>query len=89
MEERRWRSQPLRPESTRWTGRAWYDAVLAVCVPRCQRTLIALGLAAVLIRDTERSVKLNLRVEGDKWAYSQIFSLVATVPSVADAAKML
>jgi hypothetical protein len=90
IEQRRWQQTQFRDlGQISWIGRVWGDAMLAIRVPRCQRAIAVLLLTALLIFNTEQTVKLNLTAAGNKWGYGQIFALVATVPSVADTIKLL
>ncbi|OGE51632.1 hypothetical protein PENARI_c012G07482 [Penicillium arizonense] len=58
-------------------------------IPRCQRMIVALFIAGILIANCERTVRMNLTASGSKWGYGQIFALVATLPAVTEVTKLL
>jgi uncharacterized integral membrane protein len=82
IKDRRWRQAPTNAKTSSWAMRVYRDARLAILVPRCQRAMISLVLASVLIIDIERTVALNLTASSNKWGYGQIFAMVATIPCV-------
>jgi hypothetical protein len=89
IKQRKWRNSPVSAGQRIWLGRVCNDAKLAIGIPRCQRMIIALSIAGILIVDCERTVRMNLTASGNKWGYGQIFALVATMPAVTEATKLL
>jgi hypothetical protein len=89
IKARSWKQAPTNAKTSSWATRVYHDAFLAILVPRCQRAIISLFLACILIFDTEKSVALNLTASRNEWGYGQIFALVATVPSVAAVVPLL
>jgi uncharacterized integral membrane protein len=80
---------PTNAKTSSWATRVYHDALLAIRVPRCQRAIISLLLACILVIDTEKTVALNLTASRNQWGYGQIFALVATIPSVGAVVTLL
>lgn len=89
IKRRKWRSSPVSARQSTWLGRVCHDAKLSMTIPRCQRLIVAICIAGILIADCERTVRMNLTASGNKWGYGQIFALVATLPAVTETAKLL
>lgn len=89
IKQRKWRNSPVGAGQSTSLSRVYNNARLALRIPRCQRMIIALSIAGVMIADCERTVRMGLTASGNEWGYGQIFAIVATLPAVTEVAKLL
>ena len=90
IKERRWMLAPVQSgKASSRMERISSDFRLAIRLPRCHRTLIALVYLALYTYGTERTIKLNLTKDANVWGYGQTASLVLAIPSAVSLVQLV
>lgn len=59
-----------------------------LCLPRCQRALIALVIIGLLIPYIEKTVELNLSNKASDWSFGQMYAIILCIQPVAEVVQL-